>query len=102
MLLIADKALARKAACRLSFSRNSGFDNQAGVMGETLPALPINLEEIGARAAELARFSRSTATERAYRSDSTDFALWCERAGLPALPRKRRRWERTSPIAPLV
>lgn len=55
-------------------------------MGETLPALPLDLEEIGARAAELARYSRSPATERAYRSDWTDFAGWCERAGLPALP----------------
>jgi integrase len=55
-------------------------------MAETLPALPLDLGEIGARAAELARSSRSAATERAYRSDWADFAAWCRDAGLVDLP----------------
>jgi site-specific recombinase XerD len=55
-------------------------------MVETLPARPIDLAELGARAANFARTSRSAATERAYRSDWADFSSWCERAGLPALP----------------
>jgi integrase len=55
-------------------------------MAETLPAIPVDLAELGARAADFARFSRSPATERAYRSDWADFAGWCDRAGLPALP----------------
>jgi integrase len=55
-------------------------------MAETLPALPLDLGEIGARAAELARTSRSAATERAYRSDWADFAAWCRDAGLVDLP----------------
>jgi hypothetical protein len=55
-------------------------------MVETLPALPLNLEEIGARAAELARTSRSAATECAYRSDWADFSTWCDLAGLVGLP----------------
>ena len=53
-------------------------------MVETLPA--IDLAQIGARAAELARTSRSAATERAYRSDWADFSRWCELAGLIAPP----------------
>ena len=55
-------------------------------MVETLPALPVDLVRLGARAAEFARTSRSPATERAYRSDWADFARWCELAGLIALP----------------
>jgi hypothetical protein len=38
-------------------------------MAKTLPALPVDLEEIGVRATDSARTSRSAATERAYRSD---------------------------------
>ena len=55
-------------------------------MAETLPALPVDLSDLAARAAEFARSSRSAATERAYRSDWTDFSGWCERAGLSPLP----------------
>lgn len=55
-------------------------------MAETLPALPLDLGQIGARAAELARSSRSAATERAYRSDWADFSAWCRDAGLVDLP----------------
>jgi integrase len=55
-------------------------------MAETLPALPLDLGQIGARAAELARTSRSAATERAYRSDWADFAAWCRAAGLVEMP----------------
>jgi hypothetical protein len=55
-------------------------------MVETLPARPIDLAELGARATNFARTSRSAATDRAYRSDWADFSSWCERAGLPALP----------------
>jgi len=55
-------------------------------MTETLPALPVDLSDLAARAAEFARSSRSAATERAYRSDWTDFSGWCERAGLSPLP----------------
>jgi hypothetical protein len=55
-------------------------------MVETLPALPVDLAEIGARAAELPRTWRSAATERAYRFDWADFAAWCRVAGLLALP----------------
>jgi len=55
-------------------------------MAETLPALPVDLSEFAARAAEFARSSRSAATERAYRSDWADFSGWCERAGLSPLP----------------
>ena len=55
-------------------------------MVEMLPAKPIDLAELGARAADFARTSRSAATERAYRSDFSDFSGWCERAGLRALP----------------
>jgi integrase len=55
-------------------------------MAETLPALLIDLVHIGARAAEFARTSRSAATERAYKSDWTDFSGWCAAAGLASLP----------------
>ena len=55
-------------------------------MAETLPALPVDLSDLAARAAEFARSSRSAATERAYRSDWADFSSWCERAGLSPLP----------------
>jgi site-specific recombinase XerD len=55
-------------------------------MAETLPALPVDLSDLAARAAEFARCSRSAATERAYRSDWADFSGWCERAGLSPLP----------------
>src|SRR5215469_13400381 len=55
-------------------------------MGETLPALPVDLSDLAARAAEFARSSRSAATERAYRSDWADFWNWCGRAGLTPLP----------------
>jgi len=55
-------------------------------MVETLPALPVDLSDLAARAAEFARSSRSAATERAYRSDWADFSGWCERAGLSPLP----------------
>jgi hypothetical protein len=55
-------------------------------MVETLPALPIDLAALGARAADFARTSRSAATERAYRSDWANFEAWCRAAGLLALP----------------
>ena len=55
-------------------------------MVETLPARPIDLAELGARAVALARKSRSPVTERAYRSDWADFSSWCSGAGLVALP----------------
>ena len=55
-------------------------------MAETLPAKPIDLAELGARAADFARTSRSAATERAYRSDWADFSMWCEAAGRIPLP----------------
>ena len=55
-------------------------------MVETLPVVPVDLSDLAARAAEFARSSRSAATERAYRSDWTDFSGWCERAGLSPLP----------------
>src|SRR5262245_55378262 len=67
-------------------------------MSETLPARPIDLAELGARAVALARNSRSTATENAYRSPTI---------GLPAVrPSRhcgrpcsgaRRRWNRRTP-----
>lgn len=58
-------------------------------MAETLPALLVDLDDLGIRAAEFARASRSLATMRAYRSDWADFTGWCREAGLepiPALP----------------
>src|SRR5215469_11298370 len=55
-------------------------------MAETLRALPVDLSDLAARAAEFARSSRSAATERAYRSDWADFWNWCGRAGLSPLP----------------
>jgi integrase len=55
-------------------------------MAEGLPALPVDLSDLGTRAANFARSSRAAATERAYRSDWADFSSWCERAGLLALP----------------
>ena len=55
-------------------------------MTETLPALPVDLSDLAARAAEFARRSRSAATERAYRSDWADFSGWCDRAGVSPLP----------------
>ena len=55
-------------------------------MTETLPALPVDLSDLAARAAEFARGSRSAATERAYRSDWADFSGWCDRAGVSPLP----------------
>jgi site-specific recombinase XerD len=57
-------------------------------MAETLPALPVDLAALGARAAEFARLARSPATVRAYQSDWADFAAWCEGVGLRALPAK--------------
>ena len=48
-------------------------------MAETLPAKPIDLAELGARAADFARTSRSAATERSYRSDWADFAMGARR-----------------------
>jgi hypothetical protein len=55
-------------------------------MAQTLPARPIDLVELGTRAADFARHSRAPATERAYGSDWRDFAAWCDRAGQLALP----------------
>jgi integrase len=55
-------------------------------MVETLPALRIDLNAIGARAAAFARLSRSAATERAYGSDWVDFVAWCKSAERPSLP----------------
>ncbi|HEV2303171.1 MAG TPA: site-specific integrase [Stellaceae bacterium] len=55
-------------------------------MTERLPAVPIDLSELGARAAEFARASRAPATERAYRSDWADFSDWCASFGLDPLP----------------
>jgi hypothetical protein len=55
-------------------------------MVERLPARPVDLSELDARAAEFARTSRGAATERAYRSDWADFTGWCDRAGVSALP----------------
>ena len=39
-------------------------------MAETLPALPLDVMEIGERAAQFARSSRASATERAYQGAS--------------------------------
>ena len=50
-------------------------------MAETLPAKPIDLAELGARAADFARTSRSAATERSYRSDWANSAMWCLNSG---------------------
>jgi site-specific recombinase XerD len=55
-------------------------------MAERLPALRVDLADIGARAAEFARSARSSATQRAYRSDWADFDSWCTSIGLTALP----------------
>ena len=51
-----------------------------------LPALRPDLAELGERAAEFARASRSENTRRAYQSDWSDFEQWCTAAGLTALP----------------
>src|SRR5215472_11737335 len=55
-------------------------------MAETLPALPLDVMEIGERAAQFARSSRAPATERASQSDWSDFVGWCRQAGGVALP----------------
>jgi hypothetical protein len=55
-------------------------------MAETRPALPLDVMEIGERAAQFARSSRAPATERAYQSDWSDFVGWCRQAGVVALP----------------
>ena len=55
-------------------------------MAETLPALPLDVMEIGERAAQFARPSRAPATERAHQSDWSDFVGWCRQAGVVALP----------------
>lgn len=64
--------------------------SSAGVAGLVIeglvPALAPQLEELGARAASFAREARAPATERAYRSDWRDFAAWCARNGLDAIP----------------
>ena len=39
-------------------------------MAETLPALPVDVSDLAARAAEFARSSRSAAIQRAYRSEA--------------------------------
>jgi site-specific recombinase XerD len=56
----------------------------------SLPAVVPDLAELGARAAEFARASRSENTRRAYQSDWSDFEQWCTAAGcrsaLPAHP----------------
>ena len=52
----------------------------------SLPAVRPDLAELGARAADFARASRSENTRRAYRSDWSDFEAWCTAAGLAALP----------------
>jgi hypothetical protein len=51
-----------------SVAVRAGLDNQSG-MAKTLPAPPVDLEEINARAAEFGLTSHSAATERADRSD---------------------------------
>src|SRR6516225_5703391 len=58
-------------------------------MAETLPALPVDLSDLAARAAEFVRSSRSAATERAYRSDWADYTVAPDRRTV-ALRRRRR------------
>src|SRR5499427_5619489 len=58
-------------------------------MAETLPALPLDIMEIGERAAQFARSSRASATERAYQSDWSDFVGWCRQAGVVATLNRR-------------
>src|SRR5215472_11520718 len=58
-------------------------------MAETLPALPLDIMEIGERAAQFARSSRAPATERAYQSDWSDFVGWCRQAGVVATLNRR-------------
>lgn len=55
-------------------------------MTEKLPAIISDLADLGTRAADFARTSRSIATLRAYRSDWQDFAAWCAGTGLSPLP----------------
>jgi len=51
-------------------------------MAETRPALPLDVMEIGERAAQFARSSRARATERADQSDWSDFVGWYRQAGV--------------------
>ena len=60
-------------------------------MAETLPALPVDLSDLAARAAEFARSSRSAATERAYRSDWTNRDAIGPRRATAAARRPRPR-----------
>jgi integrase len=55
-------------------------------MAETLPAPLVDLADLGARAADFARASRSVATLRVYRSDWADFSAWCTIVNLERLP----------------
>jgi len=58
-------------------------------MAETLPALPLDVMEIGERAAQFARSSRAPPTERAYQYDWSDFVGWCRQAGVVATLNRR-------------
>lgn len=51
-----------------------------------LPARLSDLPEIGKRAADFARSSRSLSTLRAYKCDWDDFTAWCEALDLDFLP----------------
>lgn len=64
----------------------SSADLAGLVIEGSAPAIVPQLEELGARAAAFAREARSPGTQRAYESDYRDFAAWCTRAGLDAIP----------------
>lgn len=51
-----------------------------------LPAVLDALDDLGERATDFARASRSVATLRAYRADWSDFSAWCESVGRERLP----------------
>jgi site-specific recombinase XerC len=51
-----------------------------------VPAPLVDLAELGARAADFARASRSPATVKCYRSDWADFIAWSSSVQLAALP----------------
>ncbi len=55
-------------------------------MADALPAIIVDLADIGVRAADFARAARSPSTLRSYKASWDDFISWCDGAGLSAMP----------------
>jgi integrase len=55
-------------------------------LADALPAIIVDLADLGVRAADFARAARSPSTLRSYRTSWADFIAWCDDAGLPAMP----------------